>query len=105
MSPVTELDVAGAVGAGITLRRGAGEGIVVDREHSARAEMAAGDGENAAARAGIEHRPTRRKTTGDLFQEPQAHRRGGVLARAESGFGRNNESCAWRRPVAAARRE
>jgi len=95
-----KLDVTDAVSAAITFGCGAGEGIVVDREHSVRAEIAAGDGQYAAAGASIQHRPTRRQLTGCLFQEPQTHRRGGVVARAESGLGRNNESsrgdASWR---------
>ena len=60
-------------------------------KHPARSEITAGDGQNAAARAGIEHRPTRFERTGDLFEKTKTHRGSRVLARSKSGFGRNDD--------------
>jgi hypothetical protein len=86
-----DVNVSDPVEARVSLRRRAGEGIVVDGKHAPGPEITAGDCKNSAASAGIEHPPIRSETPGDLFQQTQAHRGGGMLARAESRFGGNNK--------------
>lgn len=86
-----KLDGADPVGARIPLRCRAGEGIVVDCENPPGPEIATGDCENAGASPSIEHRPIRLEWPRDSFEETQAHRGRGVLAGAESRFGRDDK--------------
>ena len=86
-----ELDVVDMVDARIPLRCRAGDGVFVDCEHTPGPEITAGDRQNAAASPSIEHRPTRLQRARDPFEQAQAHRGRGVLARSEGSFGRNDK--------------
>lgn len=87
-----KFDLASAVGPRISPGDGAGEGIVLDCEHPARSETFAGHCQNAAASAGVEHRPTRSETARDFFEQTQTHRGRGVMAGSKRSFGRYDES-------------
>lgn len=82
-----KLDVPDAVGARVSVRDSAGDGVIIDRKHSCRTETSRRKGENAAARAGVQHRPAGRALARVTFEQAQTHRRGRVLARAERCFG------------------
>lgn len=86
-----DLDVADAVGARVSSGRCAGEGIVLDCEDVAGSKMTAGNGENAAAGARVEHRPASPEWAGDSFEQAQTHRGRRMLARAEGHFRGNND--------------
>ena len=65
--------------------------IVVDPDHSLRAETFRGQRQNSAARAKIDQRPSRFQFARNLLEQAQRHRRGRVIARAKCRARRNDQ--------------